>query len=538
MKKTLALLLMLTMLLSCGVVYAEVPAFNAYDEPVSITVMGTDEKDSAIVYDSSKPDRASANQNLWIDAYKQYLNIDVERIIAEDATALNANLNTMMASGDLPDAMIVSKEMFLVLAENGVLKDVSEEFNSYDGERWLGIKNSYTADHWESGMYEGEMLGIPYAENFYNGTSVMWIRKDWLDKVGMEVPTTIDELEAVAQAFVDNKLGGDATIGIGLTKMGDWGGDISSIMAAYGVPLQTWVEKDGKYVYSNTLDENKDGLLRLQEMYKKGLIKSDFSVSDIRDEEVANGVCGLYFAPGWHGVTSINASLLNDETAVWTAAPIPTLDGERVVQTTNASVGRFLVFNADFEHVDAFFRMKELEAYVYYEANENTPEEAELYKLRSITNEDGSLFTSWNLMVFRGMQRGDLDLYKAKLMCDAWDANAGDGSSLPVMVSATYERILDGVNGDRTQLRLFHTYIEGYRIVNELLAEGMVQGGYNGPLTENMTLYQKTINDELNAAMVKVIMGEDISVYEAAVESWYANGGQDITDDVNAYYGK
>ena len=33
-------------------------------------------------------------------------------------------------------------------------------------------------------------------------------------------------------------------------------------------------------------------------------------------------------------------------------------------------------------------------------------------------------------------------------------------------------------------------------------------------------------------------MGEDISVYEKAVESWYANGGQAITDDVNAYYGK
>lgn len=534
MKKILALLLMLAMLLSCSVAFAEAPTFNAYDEPVTITIMGIDEKDSATVYDSSLPDRASANQNLWIDAYKQYLNIDVERIIAEDGTALNANLNTMMASGDLPDIMIVPKEMFLVLAENGVLKDVSEEFNSYDGERWLGIKNSYTADVWETGMYEGEMLGIPYCQNFYNNTSVMWIRKDWLDKVGMEVPKTIDELEAVAQAFVDNKLGGDTTIGIGLTKMGDWGGDISSVMAAYGVPLQTWVEKDGKYVYSNTLDENKDGLLRLQDFYKKGLIKSDFSVSDIRDEEVANGVCGLYFAPGWHGVTSINASLLNDESAVWTAAPIPTLDGERVVQTTNASVDGFVVFNADFEHADAFFRMKELEAYVYYEA---TPAE-DIYKLRSITNEDGSLFTSWNLMVFRGMQRGDLDLYKAKLMCDAWDAGATSGADLPVMVAETYDKILDGVNGNRAELRLFHTYIEGYRIVNEILAEGKVQGGYNGPLTENMTLYQQTINDELNAAMVKVIMGEDISVYEAAVESWYANGGQDITDDINAYYGK
>ena len=57
-----------------------------------------------------------------------------------------------------------------------------------------------------------------------------------------------------------------------------------------------------------------------------------------------------------------------------------------------------------------------------------------------------------------------------------------------------------------------------------------------GPLTENMSLYQSSINEALDSAAVKVIMGEDISVYEKAVETWYASGGQAITDEVNAYY--
>lgn len=535
MKKVLALILTLSLLLACGLARADqAPVFNAYDETVSITVMGVDEKDNATIFDSSKHDRASANENAWIDAYKNYLNIDVKRIVPEDDTALNANLNTMMASGDLPDMMIVSKDMFYTLAENGVLKDVSEVFDSYDGELWQGIKNSYTDDVWESGMYEGEMLGIPYTSNFYNSTSVMWIRQDWLDKAGMQVPTTLDELEAVAQAFVDNKLGGDKTIGIGLTPAGDWGGDFSSIMAAYGVPLTTWVEKDGRYAYANTLDENKDGLLRLQSMYKKGLFKSDFSVSNIRDEEVANGMCGLYFGPAWTGVTSVKSNQLNDENAVWTPAFIPTLDGERVAQTTNASVGSFVVFNSNFEHADAFFRMKELEAYVYYQSVPGT----DMHKLYYLNDADGSVFMMWNLMVFRNMQRGDLDLYKAGLIHEAELANAAL-EDVPVIAQSAYERSMRGKNGERELLGLYLTYCHGYPLINELLAYGdKLIGGYNGPLTENMTLYQQTINDELNAAMVKVIMGEDISVYEKAVESWYANGGQAITDDVNAYYGK
>ena len=534
MKKLFALLLALSMLLSCGIACAEdIFEFNAYAEPITITVMGLDEKTSDTVYDSSKTGRASANDNAWIAAYEKYLNIDVERIIAEDATALNANLNTMMASGDLPDVMIVPKEMFYVLAENGVLKDLSETFNSYDGERWMTLRNSYGDEVWNAGMYEGELLGIPKVENFYNSSAVLWVRQDWLDKVGMTIPTTLDELEAVAQAFIDNKLGGDATIGIGLGKTGEWDSDFSSIMAAFGVQLQTWVEKDDKYVYSNTLEENKAGLLRLQEMYKKGLFKADFSVSDLLSEEIANGTCGMYFAPGWHGVTNVKANLLNDETANWVPAYIPTLNGERVKQTTNANVKNFIVVNADCENPDAIFRMKELEIAVYYEAAPGS----ELFDLYTYTDPDGSTFAMWNLMVFRGLQRGDLDLFKAKLVSEGIDAGAAT-EDVAVIAQSAYDRCVKGMNGDREQLGLYLTYDIAYALVNELVSADLLVGAYNGPLTENMTLYQQTINDELNAAMVKVIMGEDISVYEAAVASWYKNGGQDITNDVNDYFGK
>ena len=68
------------------------------------------------------------------------------------------------------------------------------------------------------------------------------------------------------------------------------------------------------------------------------------------------------------------------------------------------------------------------------------------------------------------------------------------------------------------------------------LEAGLYVFSYDGPLTENMSLYEATLESELNNAMIKVIMGEDISVYEKAVEDWYANGGQDITDEVTEYY--
>ncbi len=525
----LALVLMLTLLPAA---FAEdaLPTFNAYDETVAVTIMGVDEKDTATTYDSSKADRASANKNAWIDSYKEFLNVEVTRIVPEDSEALTANLNTMMAGNELPDIMIVDKAMFYVLAENGVLKDLSADFEAYDSERWNAIRDSYGEDVYSAGMYEGEMLGLSYAENFYNCTSVLWVRQDWLDALNLKAPATLEDLEKVAQAFVDNKMGGENTVGLGLTGMGDWNSDISSVMAAYGVPLYTWVkDAEGKYVYSNTLDANKEGLLKLQDWYKKGLIKSDFAVTEVLSEDIANGVCGMYFAPGWHSVTWIQANILNDDNSQWTAVRIPSLDGGYVTQTTNASVGRFICVRSDYEHSDVIFRMKELEAYVYYEARTTDP----LYK-RLMQTEDN--YHIWNLMVFRGLQRGDLDLHKAGIIVDAIANQVPVGEEEPIIAS-TYNSVYDNVfNNDRTGLEYKLVFCDAYPIVSDILENGSVQAQYNGPLTENMALYEDTINASLNSAMVKVIMGEDISVYEQAVADWYANGGQKITDDVNEFY--
>lgn len=47
----------------------------------------------------------------------------------------------------------------------------------------------------------------PQAYNFVN-----LVRKDWLDKLGLDIPTTEEEYIAMLKAFRDNKMGGDGTI--------------------------------------------------------------------------------------------------------------------------------------------------------------------------------------------------------------------------------------------------------------------------------------------------------------------------------------
>ena len=94
----------------------------------------------------------------------------------------------------------------------------------------------------------------------------------------------------------------------------------------------------------------------------------------------------------------------------------------------------------------------------------------------------------------------------------------------------------DASTYDRHQVGMLECALYGYKNCLDKLNAGEVIGMYNGPVTENMSLYLDNINGDLTAAMVKVVMGEDISVYHDAVKAWYANGGEAITKEVNDYY--
>ncbi len=280
MKRLLAILLTACLLLSTGVAFAEsADAYGRYDEPVTVTILGRDSKSASTVYDSSRADRASATQNGWISAYEEYLNVKVERIIAEDNTAVSAQINARLASGDLPDVMLCDKVTMYNLVENGVYTNLLPALEGYEQSNYLDA--CLSEGFLDFGMVNGELVGFPVTNNWYNGTQLLWIRQDWLDKVNMTVPNTVDEMIAVARAFKENQLGGEGTIGMGMVNDQMYS-DYRGILAAYGAVYNTWTkQEDGSYVFANVTDEMKAGLLRVQEMYKEGLIKSDFAVSNI-----------------------------------------------------------------------------------------------------------------------------------------------------------------------------------------------------------------------------------------------------------------
>lgn len=533
MKRTVALLLALFILASACALGEGSDRFGKYDEPVTITYLSLDNSISTVSgYDSSNPDRKSIYENAWITGIEEYMNIRLERIIAEDENALAAKVGTGIAADNLPDIMQVSKDLYYVLAENGCLQDLSETYEAYKseyGDKLIELEEAYP-DILNTAVYNGEFLGYCKCDAFYTNTHVLWVRQDWLNKVDKEIPTTIDELADVAQAFVDNKLGGENTVGIEMVDIG------SDIMAAYGAVIGVttdgsmkgaWQEQDdGTWVYGMCNPNMREALLKEQEFYANGLIKSDFAVAGTLEENIANGVCGLLYSPTNYSVQCMQTCFNNDPDADWVPVHIPTLDGERVQQYTNAGVNVIYCVSKACEHPEALFMLVEFSNAMRFADNE---EESHRF---NVCEDD---YQMWNLDPFRDTVSASSSINKGKMIREGF-ANGTPVEEMDALARSNYELCLKGANGEREFWGRYLNFTVGQALYVPLIDNGYLIAPYNGPTSETMSLYWNSIDEALQSAMIKVIMGEDISVYDKAVEEWYNNGGQIITDEVTSYY--
>lgn len=545
MKRFLALLLSLLLIaVSFGAVAEsdllpdiDTTDFAPYDEPITITVLQRDMTSQD--RDSSLPGRTSFQDNSWIDAYAKYLNIKVERIIAEDATALNSLVNTMMASDELPDVILASPEMYYTLVENEVLADLGSAFDDARTtlpyfKKIVDTNTEYTLHHFS---VDGTMVGFPVLVDGEIADDVLWIRQDWLDALNLEAPKTIDDVVAVAKAFKEAAFGGTDTYGLGF-----WDNSTDNIMRdfinGYGAVCGTWEKlENGDYVYADVEAEKvSPALLKLQEMFKEGLLKADFAVSQTLDDEVATGKCGMVYGPTWYGATAIAANYVNDDKAEWIAVQLPSVTGEILpCKGTAGSFSEVVMVSNKCEHPEAIFKMMNLEAFVHCYDSEKL-----LYSALNVCD-DG--YEIWDLKVFRNLAPANVGIGQYEMAREnlrqikEGTLKLEDIKFEDSIVELLTNAGVKAMEGDRTQMGLDSVINYGNLMANQLYYMGnKIRLAYDGPITENFSLYSETINAELEAAMCNVVMGDDVSVYEKAVETWYNQGGQAITDDANAYY--
>ena len=188
MKKLLAIVL--TLALCMGLVVLPASAEEvAKPEKITIFVDGT-------VFTESNA------QDKFIERWEELSGIELE-IIQPDHDAYYDVLQQQIASGEWPDVMILSSTYYAAYASEGVLWDMTDAWEN------SATKNSgrFTGDDVIEGLkIGGRLYGFADARG---GGCVTYVKKAWLDAVGMEAPTTWDEYAAMCDAFVNQDPDGD-----------------------------------------------------------------------------------------------------------------------------------------------------------------------------------------------------------------------------------------------------------------------------------------------------------------------------------------
>lgn len=134
-------------------------------------------------------------------------------------------------------------------------------------------------------------------------------RKDWLDAVNMEVPTTIQELEDMLVAYKD-QLGVETPFVC--PSMTDYGFEGSALLVGAYNTASGFFQIDGKVHYGFMEDSYKDFLTLMKRWYDMGLIDKDFAT---RDEDSRNAL----YTSGKGGMLIQNYGDFQNLTAAGTA---------------------------------------------------------------------------------------------------------------------------------------------------------------------------------------------------------------------------
>lgn len=182
-------------------------------------------------------------------------------------------LTARVASGDIPDVIgfegNIDRTNFFKWAKQGAFLPLNEYIDDYPTLKMV------PKDVWNAVSVDGKIYAIPkYYPKNYLLTPI--IRKDWLDKLGLEMPTNYEELKEVAIAFAKQDPDGngkDDTYGLVF-------GEKVWPNYHFGTywDADAWYHKNekGQYIPGIISDARKEWIRMMAELYKAGAIQKDF----------------------------------------------------------------------------------------------------------------------------------------------------------------------------------------------------------------------------------------------------------------------
>ncbi len=238
----------------------------------------------------------------WVqEAFGKPNNITVEWVPVVRAKEVE-KLNIMMAAGDAPDLVFTySSTLVSDYAKKGGLADLKEPLAKYG----RNLRDYLGDGPLSYGVYGGKQYSIP-GKRTITGILGSWIRKDWLDALGMPIPTTTDQYLQTMRAFKakdPGKVGADKVAPVGFSRIKEiqfWNNIVYSFYKPQSEREQAgWFGLETWRCADISIPGAKEGFRFLNTLYNEGLMLKDWALAADNkafDAAVANGYVGSFTA--------------------------------------------------------------------------------------------------------------------------------------------------------------------------------------------------------------------------------------------------
>ncbi|XID93417.1 sugar ABC transporter [Paenibacillaceae bacterium WGS1546] len=507
-----------------------------YDPPVAITtVWGVD---PALKFKNGETIENNVATKWALDTFG--IQIDSLWSVTDTNSAFATKLRLALSSGQkMPDVVTIGlsePQLAQDLIDTGIFREVGSLFDEYANDNW---KKAMALDPgvWDSFMRDGQKMGIPVLDYAYNHDYLLWIRQDWLDKLDLQGPQTLADLEAIMDAFKNRNPDGLAPdkvlpLSVGFkTTMNTWMGDPSWVFGAYGtIPGQWNAGADGNLEWGSIHPGAKQALETLKNWRDKGYIPAEAALWDENKtaEPAVAGTAGIIPGPYWMSGWPLLDTAKNVPTAVWKPYPIPTgPDGKAGRHGTHFTSGVTLI-NKDMEHPEALFTYQN-----YLFDHLADPAQGSQWDVGVFKGYDYDLDANGNPVYLDDIPGGEVNINRYWLV--------KDGARIP---DAQMRALMNLADGKEPETRLEKEVKNNYGPETPAAAKVLMsqpdisfKNLFTGPATPTMQSKLDYLNKIELQAFNEIVYGrKGLEEFDRFVAEWKASGGDEMTREVNEWY--
>ncbi len=516
---------------------ARTTPFGAYPETIEYTL-----GKMTSVNNSNMPENDTYTDNAYTRYIKSVINVqNVDAFEANDSQ-YDTNVSMAISMGSLPDIMVVSSQVEVEqLVEAGLIEDLTESYNNCISDRIRKMYESYGDSLKDMVTYDGKIMALPET-NITDGPNLVWLRKDWMDKLGLSEPHTIDDVVNIVKHFISEDPGNNGvdvsgkpnTVGLAVDTdvTGECGYSseflLDIIFACFGAYPKQWImNDDGEIVYGSVTNEAKEALSYISSLYNQGVIDNDFLLRTSTNicELIENGLCGSFFGPWWAPNNPLANAVSRNPDANWQPYLIATdSDGTTSYHSQNPCY-KYVVVRKGYEHPEIAAKMISV---MFDKVRFDCTDSEEFKNYYQLNVEPTARPLSINV-----------DYNNALSICyrniDATISGRKNPDSLELLERSFYDACSEYIKNANKTSTQWAAYMSRIKACSLIAQDNIkVVDSLYFKTTDTMKSHWWRLKAKEKEAYLKIISGEeDISYFDTFVKEWNEQGGQIITSEVS-----